>query len=79
MNIFQYKIGESLTLTCRAKGYPAPEISWHTESGERLGATGETLTIPDLKWKNGGQYRCLADNKLKPLAHEAVQINVERK
>lgn len=68
-----------MTLTCRAKGYPIPEISWHRENGERLSATGETLTITDLKWRHGGTYRCLADNKLTPVAHQYIQIYVERK
>lgn len=75
----QYKIGDDLTLTCLAEGHPVPEISWHRENGERLAATGEKLTITDLKWRHGGTYRCLADNKLSPVAHKHIQIDVERK
>ncbi|CAG9816200.1 unnamed protein product [Phaedon cochleariae] len=71
-----YKVGESLTLTCTASGYPKPEISWHRGS-KRLAIHGNTLMIPELKVEEGGVYRCLADNKVSKPSHHHITISVE--
>ncbi|KAL3285361.1 hypothetical protein HHI36_019469 [Cryptolaemus montrouzieri] len=64
-------VGQELVLTCHAKGYPEPVISWHKETikegktvNERLGLTGNTLTIPEIARKDEGRYLCFADNKV---------------
>ncbi|KAG5892011.1 hypothetical protein JTB14_024451 [Gonioctena quinquepunctata] len=75
-NRTEYQLGEILTLTCKATGYPKPDISWHLGS-ERLGIHGETLTIPDLKVENAGVYRCLADNKVSEPSHHHIEIHIE--
>ncbi|XP_074028171.1 protein amalgam isoform X2 [Leptinotarsa decemlineata] len=75
-NRTEYQLGETLNLTCKATGYPKPDISWHL-GNERLDIHGETLTIPDLKVENGGIYRCLADNKVTKPSHHHIEIHVE--
>lgn len=75
---FQYKSGETLSLTCVATGYPKPTISWHKGS-ERLAITGETLTITNVTADNDGRYRCLADNQVHKPSHHHIYIQVERK
>ncbi|XP_072399970.1 protein amalgam-like isoform X2 [Diabrotica undecimpunctata] len=72
----EYKIGETLKLTCKAIGYPKPVISWH-KGNERLELHGETIEIPNVTPENGGIYRCLADNGLKEPSHKHVAINIE--
>lgn len=44
-----------------------------------LGSQGEILTIPDVKHKDAGTYRCLADNGINPPAHGVITVDVERK
>ncbi|CAH0546577.1 unnamed protein product [Brassicogethes aeneus] len=68
--------GETLKLTCLTSGLPKPVISWHKETN-RLEITGDTLIIENLKAKDGGLYRCLADNKNPSPAHQSIEIEVE--
>lgn len=74
-------MGDTFTLVCLAEGYPAPEISWYkgNNEGKRLGIKGNRLTVEKVTFDGAGMYRCLADVKNQPAAHEHIQINVERK
>ncbi|XP_037273583.2 lachesin-like [Rhipicephalus microplus] len=70
--------GSNVTLSCRAKGYPAPRITWRREDGtpiavgnwqEQLGSAadnvsyeGEELSITKVSRLHMGPYLCIASN-----------------
>ncbi|XP_045462616.1 lachesin-like isoform X2 [Harmonia axyridis] len=77
------KVGAELVLTCRAKGYPEPVISWHKETikegrtvNERFDATGNVLTIPSVTRRDEGRYLCFADNKIGKPSLEYINITL---
>ncbi|XP_019867558.1 protein amalgam isoform X2 [Aethina tumida] len=74
--ITQFHKGQRLQLTCKATGTPKPVISWH-KGNVMLDIVGETLIIDNLKPKDAGNYRCLADNKSAQPAHAYIEIKVE--
>ena len=62
--------GETITLECRAEGYPAPTIAWHKD-GARLPSDGHHIILPSgtlrilfVKKENEGTYQCQAINVL---------------
>ncbi|XP_019773002.1 limbic system-associated membrane protein isoform X2 [Dendroctonus ponderosae] len=67
--------GDTVTLTCQANGYPQPKISWY-KGNEKLVTEGESLTVENIKPKNAGSYRCLADNNIGRPAHNYLEIFV---
>ncbi|XP_077555317.1 lachesin-like [Haemaphysalis longicornis] len=70
--------GSNVTLSCRAKGYPAPRITWRREDGmpiavgnwqEQQGSTtdnasyeGEELSVTKVSRLHMGPYLCIASN-----------------
>jgi hypothetical protein len=72
------KSGETLILTCKAEGYPKPNISWHKNS-QRFDVQGEELEIPNIRHREAGTYKCLADNKIGEPAFSYINIHVEFK
>lgn len=69
--------GSNVTLVCRAKGYPAPQITWRREDGLSLtvgnwqqhGSTkdnvsyeGDELSITKVSRLHMGPYLCIASN-----------------
>lgn len=69
-----------MVLKCSADGNPKPSFKWYKgNESVSLGSQGELLTIPSVKHKDAGTYRCLADNGYDPPAHGIIQIQVERK
>ncbi|KAK9877241.1 hypothetical protein WA026_016985 [Henosepilachna vigintioctopunctata] len=76
-------VGQDLVLTCHAKGYPEPVISWHKEilkdgkmANERIGITGNTLTIQNISRKDEGKYLCFADNNVGKPARSYINIEL---
>jgi len=62
--------GETITLECRAEGYPAPTIAWHKD-GSRLPSDGRHILLPSgtlrilfVRKENEGTYQCQAINVL---------------
>lgn len=67
-------------MKCTAEGFPKPSFKWYKlNESVSLGSQGEILTIPDVKHKDAGTYRCLADNGIDPPAHGVINVDVERK
>ena len=71
-------IGSSVSLSCSIVSNPQASISWLFNGGDVTddatsvsittvdSATRSTLSISTLEHKHGGQYRCLATNRLLP-------------
>ncbi|XP_051976625.1 neuronal cell adhesion molecule-like isoform X2 [Xyrauchen texanus] len=62
--------GDTLELDCIADGLPTPVISWSKVNGELpsgrfvFHSFQKTLKITEVTDKDGGDYRCLANNRL---------------
>ncbi|CAJ0610483.1 unnamed protein product [Cylicocyclus nassatus] len=54
------KIGDSLSIECRAEGVPPPEITWLKDG--KIVNTGSVLNITNLEKHHEGHYHCLAVN-----------------
>ena len=48
----------SITLTCSAGGNPSPDYKWRGGKS----ATGSTLELTSLEFKDEGTYTCVANN-----------------
>lgn len=66
--------GESVSLTCSAKGNPPPTISWFKEESRQ--STGPEWSIEDIQEAQSGQYHCEAENKHGTLRSNPVNITV---
>uniref|UniRef100_A0A4W5RKH1 Ig-like domain-containing protein n=1 Tax=Hucho hucho TaxID=62062 RepID=A0A4W5RKH1_9TELE len=77
----QVNIGDSFTLTCRAKGNPEPTVLWRKlEQDGRSVVAGEgaTLLVEEASWSHGGEYECVAHNVVgNQTAH--MTVNVQEK
>ncbi|KAH8026603.1 hypothetical protein HPB51_022309 [Rhipicephalus microplus] len=83
------KRGEAVSLRCRARGSPTPEISWAIDGdflypSQRLRITAErsasdvqsVLNISDARLEDSGEYSCVARNDIATDAHSA-RVDVE--
>ncbi|XP_063601609.1 fibroblast growth factor receptor-like 1 isoform X2 [Penaeus indicus] len=59
----QRRQGESVTLTCRAKGLPTPTVTWHKD-GLDLGKIGQQISFNSLLPTDSGLYTCKAISAL---------------
>uniref|UniRef100_A0A665UVQ1 Ig-like domain-containing protein n=1 Tax=Echeneis naucrates TaxID=173247 RepID=A0A665UVQ1_ECHNA len=66
--------GESVTLTCSAKGNPEPQISWF--KGETQLSSEAKWTITSINDSQSGEYYCKAENTHGIVRSEPVFINV---
>ena len=65
----------NITLKCRAKGVPQPQITWYKD-GEIIQNGGETLSISSVEQIDSGQYSCKAANSLGSFTETASDINI---
>ncbi|KAH7969810.1 hypothetical protein HPB52_021990 [Rhipicephalus sanguineus] len=83
------KRGDAVSLRCRARGSPTPEISWAIDGdflypSQRLRITAErspsdvesVLNISDARLEDSGEYSCVARNDIATDAHSA-RVDVE--
>ncbi|XP_065310188.1 lachesin-like [Dermacentor albipictus] len=84
--------GSNVTIVCRAKGYPAPRITWRREDGtpiamgnwqEQLGSAadnvsyeGEELSITKVSRLHMGPYLCIASNGVPPTVSRRILLQV---
>ena len=69
-------IGQSLTLTASASGYPAPTLQWYKDGQPIAGATSGTFTLPAATVADAGSYQCIATNGVNSATSSAASINV---
>ncbi|XP_030605296.1 B-cell receptor CD22-like [Archocentrus centrarchus] len=68
------KEGQSVTLTCSAKGQPNPSFKWMKNN--KVHSTEASWTIPSVKKPHTGSYHCTAQNSHGIKNSEEVTINV---
>ncbi|TRY93016.1 hypothetical protein DNTS_030084, partial [Danionella cerebrum] len=72
--------GDTLELQCIADGLPTPDISWIKVNGELPSARfsfhsfQKTLKITEVTEADGGDYRCLAKNRLGSNQHTITVV-----
>ena len=71
------ELGQSLTLTCQADGFPKPSYSW-TFNGGAIGDSQNTLQLASAQVLNAGNYTCVATNTFGS-AQETRLVNVRCK
>lgn len=69
----QYIYGDEVTISCKAEGNPAPDISW-TKDGESIPGSGSSLTFNPILYRDTGYYTCTAKNAAKELtsSHDII-------
>ena len=68
--------GQSITLNCSAVGNPSPAYEWRGGKS----ATGSTLELTSLEFKDEGTYTCVASNTIEAGAkstNNSVQLKIE--
>ncbi|XP_059195200.1 sialic acid-binding Ig-like lectin 12 [Centropristis striata] len=68
--------GQTVTLTCSAKGNPAPTFTWFKNKNAKLGQ-GAEWTIRSITESENGEYHCEATNKYKTEKSNPVSIDVK--
>ncbi|UYV62091.1 hypothetical protein LAZ67_1007780 [Cordylochernes scorpioides] len=69
--------GNSVTLSCHARGSPTPRISWSRLDREEIqNSNSSTLVLNPVGRSNVGKYRCTADNGLGPPLQHTVTLTV---
>ncbi|XP_022247140.1 lachesin-like isoform X1 [Limulus polyphemus] len=81
--------GSNVTMKCRAKGYPVPEITWKREDGQPVSVglwqndldqdishTGESLKVTKVSRLHMGAYLCIASNGVQPSISRRVVLHV---
>ncbi|XP_069191877.1 lachesin isoform X3 [Procambarus clarkii] len=79
--------GNSVTLTCKARGYPPPVVSWRREdnlkivlrdhSSKKVPSTeGEQLQLTRVKRSDMGPYLCIAKNGIPPSVSKRIMLRV---
>ncbi|XP_063602918.1 lachesin-like [Penaeus indicus] len=77
--------GTNVSLECRARGYPPPEVSWRKEGTTSQGTggegvmlhIGEVLTIGKVSRLHMGAYLCMASNGIPPTVSKRIQLKVQ--
>ncbi|XP_076356136.1 lachesin-like [Tachypleus tridentatus] len=81
--------GSNVTMKCRAKGYPFPEITWKREDGQPISVglwqndldqdisyKGELLKVTKVSRLHMGAYLCIASNGVQPSISRRVVLHV---
>ncbi|XP_076336551.1 lachesin-like isoform X2 [Tachypleus tridentatus] len=81
--------GFNITLSCRAKGYPTPTVTWRREDGQPIAAgnwqnkkkqkktyEGMDLTITKVSRLHMGAYLCVASNGVQPSISKRILLQV---
>ncbi|XP_037642070.1 B-cell receptor CD22 isoform X2 [Sebastes umbrosus] len=68
--------GQSVTLTCSAKGRPVPTFTWFKNNQKEVKATEAVWEITSIEESQNGEYHCEAQNKRGTIKSKPVSINV---
>ncbi|CAO1382178.1 unnamed protein product, partial [Diamesa tonsa] len=81
--------GSSVKLTCRARGFPEPIVTWRREDGgdivlkDPMGTKtlvasyrGEALKLTKIARNEMGSYLCIASNSVPPSVSKRISLNI---
>ena len=70
------RMGETVTLRCKARGYPAPQYQWVKEGAGLLNEIDEELMLDPVTMFDSGKYFCLVSNQVNAQKSDAVDLEV---
>ena len=70
------RAGASVTLRCKATGYPAPEYKWVKDGMELPDGVDEELTLDHVIVEDSGKYWCIVSNRKNAEKSNAVELKV---
>ncbi|XP_030380837.1 lachesin [Scaptodrosophila lebanonensis] len=81
--------GSSVRLTCRARGYPEPIVTWRREDGNEIvlkdnmgtktlvtSFRGEVLKLTKISRNEMGSYLCIASNGVPPSVSKRISLSI---
>ncbi|EDV92466.1 lachesin [Drosophila grimshawi] len=81
--------GSSVRLTCRARGYPEPIVTWRREDGSEIvlkdnagtktlvsSYRGEVLKLTKISRNEMGSYLCIASNGVPPSVSKRISLSI---
>lgn len=68
---------DQLMVTCKARGFPAPKITWIKLEDNKQVGQGDTLLFSSVQRTDNGLYSCVASNEVGKPAAAYVRINVK--
>ena len=72
----QVRLGGTVTLRCKATGYPAPQYQWVKDGTELPDEIDEELTLDPVTMYDSGKYFCLVSNQVNAEKSDAVDLEV---
>ena len=70
------RMGGTVTLRCKATGYPAPQYRWVKDGAELPDENDEELTLDPVTMYDSGKYFCLAFNQANAEKSDEVDLEV---
>jgi len=69
-------VGDSVTFTVAASGYPAPSFQWQRNGANLDGATSATLTLNHVTTTAAAAYTAVATNKISSVTSDPATLTV---
>ena len=70
------RVGGTVTLRCKATGYPAPQYRWVKDGAELPDENDEELTLDPVTMYDSGKYFCLVFNQANAEKSDEVDLEV---
>ena len=70
-------LATSVSLTCTAKGHPAPSYEWYKDDILVPGETRSVLYIPELLPRDRGNYTCKAINSEGGIVSQSAKLDIQ--
>lgn len=71
-------VGDSVTFTVAASGYPAPSFQWQQNGSDIGGATSSTLTLNHVTTAAAGTYTAVATNIIGSATSDSATLKVNK-
>lgn len=70
------RVGSTVTLRCKATGYPAPQYQWVKDGTELPDGIDEELTFDPVTLQDSGKYVCIVSNRMNAEKTNKVELQV---
>ena len=70
------RAGATVTLRCKATGYPTPEYKWIKDGMELPDGVEEELTFDCVTLEDSGRYKCIVSNRMNAEKSNIVELQV---